>query len=262
MRCRPAFAAGEDSDANAGGFGQRRNGRKMLTGENFGRRHEGRLTSGFDHGGGGDQRHHRFAGADVALQQAQHALRTGKIGDDVVDRLLLRMGERIGQRLQDARAQAAFAGAAAAGLPPHVRAHQRERELAGEQFVIGKPRPCGVFRKDIVWLRRPVQMTQRRGKGRKAFARHPGLVLPFRQIGQACQRAIDRAAHIAERKSFGERIDRLDQRQRGKARLVHHAVGVHHLQHAVVEFGGAGDVAHLAIRQQFFQIILSGIEIR
>ena len=134
-------------------------------------------------------------------------------------------------------------------------AHQRKRELAGEQFIIGKPRPCRILRKDIVWLRWPVQMTQCRCKGGKPFARDPGFVLPFRQIRQTAQSAVHCAPDIAERQTFGERINRLDQRQRCKARLVHHAVGVNHLQHAVVEFGCAGDVAHFAHGQQLFQII-------
>ena len=82
----------------------------MLAGEDFGRRHDGGLAAGFDHRRGRDQRHHRLAGADVALQQAQHALRAGEVGNDVVDRLLLRMGQRIRQRLENARTQAAFAG--------------------------------------------------------------------------------------------------------------------------------------------------------
>ena len=99
---RAALAAGEDGDANAGGFGQRRDGREMLAREDFGRRHEGGLPAGLDHGRRGDQRHHGLAGADIALQQAQHALRPREVGDDVVDRLLLRMRQRIGQRLDDA----------------------------------------------------------------------------------------------------------------------------------------------------------------
>ena len=34
-----------------------------------------------------------------------------------------------------------------------------ERELPGEQFVIGKPCPCRVFRQDVVRLGGPVQMS-------------------------------------------------------------------------------------------------------
>ena len=212
-----ALAPGEDGDANAGGLRQRGDGVEMLAGENLGRRHEGGLPAGFDHGGGGHQRHHGLAGADIALQQPQHALRQREVVDDVVDRFLLRMGERIGQRLEDARAQAALAGAAASGLPAHMGAHQRERELPGEQFVIGQPRPGQALGRDVVRLGRPVQMAQRVGEGGKTLARQPGLVLPFRQLGHAGQRALHRAPHIAERQPFGERIDRLDQRQIGKA---------------------------------------------
>ena len=157
--CGSAFAAGQDSDTNGGGFGERCNGRKMLTGENFRRCHKGCLTAGFNDGGGGGQGHNRFSGTDIALQQTQHSLGTGKISDDVIHCLLLRMRERIGQGLQDACAQAAFAGAAAAWLPAHVRSHQGERELPGEQFIVSKPGPCRVFRKNIVWLRGPVQMS-------------------------------------------------------------------------------------------------------
>ena len=152
-------------------------------------------------------------------------------------------------------------GRAAAGLPAHMRAHQSERELAGEQFVIGEPRPSEALRRDVVRLGRPVQMAQRGGEGGKALARDPGLVLPFRQIGQAGERAVHRAPHIAEREAFGQRIDRLDQRQVGKALLVDHAVGMHHLQRIVVEFGGAGDVARLALGQELAQIILARVEI-
>ena len=140
--------------------------------------------------------------------------------------------------------------------------NERERELAGEQFVIGEPRPGHAFGRDIVRLGWAVQMAQRAGESGKALARDPGLVLPFRQIGQAGERAVHRAPYIAERKAFGQRIDRLDQRQIGEALFVDHAVGMHHLQHTVVEFGGAGDVARLALGQQFAQVILARVEIR
>ena len=130
----------------------------MLARQDFGRRHERGLPAGFDHGGGGEQRDDGLAGADIALQQPQHALRQSQIGDDVVDGALLRMGQRIGQRLHDLGAQRAFARRAAAGLTAHVGAHQRERELAGKQFVIGEPRPGETLRRDIVRLGRAMQL--------------------------------------------------------------------------------------------------------
>jgi len=67
--------------------------------------------------------------------------------------------------------------------------------------------------------------------------------------------------YVAGRESFCERVNRFDQRQRCKASFVHHAIGVNHLQHTVVEFGCAGDVAHFAFGQQLVQIIAVRIEI-
>ena len=58
-------------------------------------------------------------------------------------------------------------------------------------------------------------------------------------------------------KSFGQRIDRLDHRQGREALFVDHAIGMHHLQHAVVERGRARHVARLADRKQLLQIILA-----
>ncbi len=153
-----ALAAGEDGDANAGSLRQGCDGFQVLAGEDFGRRHEGGLAPGLDHGGGGNQRHHGFAGTDVALQQPQHTLRQRQIVDDLVDRALLRVGERIGQRLEDTRAHAAFAGGAASRLATHMRAHQSERQLAGKQFVEGEARRGQIFGKHVVRFRRPVQM--------------------------------------------------------------------------------------------------------
>ena len=163
-------------------FGERRDGGEMLAHQDFGRRHQRGLAAGLDHGRGGQQRHHGLAGADVALQQPHHALRAGQIGDDVVDGAALRGRQRIGQRRDDLGAKQAFAGAAAAGQLALMRANQRERELAGEQFVVGEPRPGRALRQDVGGLGRMMQGLQRLGEGRKARALQPGGVLPFRQV--------------------------------------------------------------------------------
>ncbi len=118
-----ALAAGQDRHAQTGGLRERRNRKEMLAGEYLRRRHEGGLAAGLDHGGGGDQGHDGLAGADIALQEPQHTLRQSKIVDDVVDGLLLRMRERIGQRLENAGAHLAFAGCAAPSLPAHIGAN-------------------------------------------------------------------------------------------------------------------------------------------
>ena len=97
-----ALAAGQDRDRDAGRGGERRDRVEMLARQDLGRRHQRGLAAGLDHGGGGEQRHHGLARADVALQQPQHALGLGEIGDDLVDGALLRGRERIGQGLRSA----------------------------------------------------------------------------------------------------------------------------------------------------------------
>ena len=82
-----AFAPGENRDPQPGGRGERCDGLVMLARENFRRRHQRGLSAGLDHPGGSEQRDDRLAGADVALEQAQHALRRGEIGIDVGERL-------------------------------------------------------------------------------------------------------------------------------------------------------------------------------
>ena len=61
---------------------------------------------------------HRLAGADIALQQAQHALGLGEVGVDLGQRLLLRAGQRIGQRRADRVLDRAVAGQRPPGQPP------------------------------------------------------------------------------------------------------------------------------------------------
>ncbi len=87
-------AAGEQRDADAGLFGERLHGGEMLSRQNFGRGHQRGLPAGLDHGRGREQRHHRLAGPDVALQEPDHALRPRQIDHDVVDRADLRGRER------------------------------------------------------------------------------------------------------------------------------------------------------------------------
>ena len=85
-----AFAAGEDRKPQPGNFGERRHGLVMLAREDLGRRHQGGLPPGLDHGRGGEQRHHGFAGADVTLEETQHPFGLGQVGVDLLDRACLR----------------------------------------------------------------------------------------------------------------------------------------------------------------------------
>ena len=71
----------------------------------------------------------------------------------------------------------------------------------------------------------------------------------------------DGLAQLVGMQSLGQRIDRIDQRQLGEARGVDDAVGMQHLQVAVVERRNAGDVTQLALGQELLQIIFARVEI-
>jgi len=62
---------------------------------------------------------------------------------------------------------------AVAGGTAQLRAHQRQRQLTGKKFVIGKPRPGEAFGENVGRRRRAVQLTQAFGKCRQALARNP-----------------------------------------------------------------------------------------
>ena len=198
---------------------------------------------------------------DVAVKEPQHAIGLRKISNNVVDCALLRQRERIGQGGDDAGAQESLGGAAAAGARAHVAAQQRERELAGEQFVVGEPRPRRNWRLKIGRARWMMHSPQRLGEAWKAVALEPRGILPLGQIGQAMERNLDCLAQLVWMQPLGEGIDRIDQRQLGKAGCIHHTVGMHHLQMAIVERRDAGNVAGLAFGKELLQIIPARIEI-
>ena len=66
-----------------------RQGAVVLLGQHLGRRHQRGLRAGLDGAQHGQQRHQRLAGADIALQQAQHAARRGQVGVDLGQGLVL-----------------------------------------------------------------------------------------------------------------------------------------------------------------------------
>ena len=153
-RRRPV-AAGDERDAQArSARRQRGHALVVLAGEDFGRRHHRRLPARFDHVRHRHQRDDGLARSDVALQQPQHALFGPEIGADVVDRLPLRVGQRKRQRGLEAARQSAFGAVRAAGNDAHARAHEQERELVGEQFVIGEPGRRRTGRVDVLGPRR------------------------------------------------------------------------------------------------------------
>ena len=84
------FAPGQDRNAHPGALGERGDGLDMLARQNFRGCHQRCLLAYFGHGGGGQQRNHRLARADIALQQPQHPHRLAQIFRDRRHRLTLR----------------------------------------------------------------------------------------------------------------------------------------------------------------------------
>ena len=89
----PALASREQSDAQAGRRSQRADRLQVLAREKLGRRHQRALRAGLDRTGKSKQSHHCLAAADIALQQAEHAVRACEVGVDLPERAGLRARE-------------------------------------------------------------------------------------------------------------------------------------------------------------------------
>ena len=82
------------------------------------------------------------------------------------------------------------AGARPSGQALLVGAHQRQRQLAGEQLVIGKPRPGRAFRARRCRLVRLMQRRRALAKAGQSRCRSQAVVLPFGQ----CRHPADAAS--------------------------------------------------------------------
>ena len=152
------------------------------------------------------QRHQRLARPDIALQQPQHRRRLRHVALDLADRAALRAGRRKGQ-LQH-RAQSPVALDADAPPPPRRLPHQHQRQLPGENLVIGQPLArLGVARIGM-------GAGQRIAPGRPLLAGEQAGLDPFGQVGRARQRLRRKIAHAVVGQTFREPIDRFARRHR------------------------------------------------
>ena len=243
---RSPVPAGDEPDPQADRFSERRQPVIVLAGEDFGRRHHRRLASRFDHVRHRHQRDDGLARSDVALEEPQHPLLGPEIGADVVDRLPLRFCQRKRQRGLEAAPQCPFGAVRAAGNGPHPRPHEQERELVGEQFVIGETGRRRTGRVDVLGPRRLVHRGQRRGEAGQVEPAHGFVADPFRQPRQALERGLGRAGDSARVEALGQAVDRLDRGQAGELLGVHHPVGMDDLPPAVPKLELAGDPARRA----------------
>ena len=117
-------AAGQEVDGDAGGLGQGLERLEMLPRQDVGRHHQGRLAAGLDTGRHGKQGDHGLARSDIALEQADHALRRAEPGQDLAHGRVLRPGQPIGQGSEQAPGELPVAANGAAPLAAHMGAHQ------------------------------------------------------------------------------------------------------------------------------------------
>ncbi len=135
------LAAGEQRDAQAASLAERADGPKVLARQQLGRRHQCGLRAGLDRSRHGQQRHHRFAAADIALQQTKHALRTVEVGIDFGQRADLGTGEGEGQSGEKRLAELSGGGEPPSRAPLEPGADHGKRKLVCQQLVISEPRP-------------------------------------------------------------------------------------------------------------------------
>ena len=257
---RALFAAGQEGGLEAGLFGQRANGCHVLAGQHFGRHHQRRLRAGFAGAGHGHQRHDRLARADIALEQAQHALAGGHVRGNLVERSRLRPGQRVTEGRADCGNKGSVtAKTAPAGLA-HAPAHQCQRQLPGQQFVMGQP-PAGRGEQiEVGRCNRIVQADQRFAQRRPVLARQQGPVGPFGQVRETVQHLLDALAQDLAGQACGHRIDRFDERQVARLVDADHVVRVDHGCAAVEPFDFPGNQHRLADRQCLFQPVAFAAE--
>jgi hypothetical protein len=113
---------------------------------------------------------------------------------------------------------------------------------------------------DIGRLSRRVHCFERFCETRRLEPPQGRGVDPFRHIRQTQKRRFRRPRDDARIEPLSQAIDRLDRRQPRKRFLVHHLVGMNHLQMAVPQLQLAGDPARRADRQDLLDPVRIGEE--
>jgi|GEM_PF-4980467 len=232
----------------------------MLLGQNLGGRHQRALPARADGHRRGQRRHHRLAGADVALQQPVHGLRAGQVLRDLLDHAALRLGEPERQRGEQPLVQPLAFGAQRRRLQARALALGLQlRQLLGQQLLELEPQPGGVAavlqRRERHPGRRMVQEVQRLAQRRQAGRHHLGRQ-HLGQVGTR-QRRAHRLAQVGLRQLGRGRVDRrqrLGQRGVGRDRL---EARVHHLaaEEAAAQLAARADA--LAHRER---LLVRGVE--
>ena len=232
----------------------------MLAGQNLGRRHQRGLRAGLDHGEHGEQRDHGLAAADVALEQAQHALGPREIGRDLGQGRPLRRGQPKRQGVEHGATQPAVAHDAPPLVPRLAAADQTQRHLAGEKLVIREPSARRRFGPDVVRKERAVQGAQGVRKSRPPLICEPVRILPFRQLCEPLQRFGDAAAEAALAQSLRKRIKGLERPGSGELARRRDQLGMHDLPVLAEASQYAAHDPLLAFRQDAAQVGFACLE--
>ena len=156
----------------------------VLLGEHLRGRHNRGLRAGLGGAEHGEESHQSLAAAHVALQQAQHPAWCSQVLINFRDGLHLRRGERVAEPGQGRLAQRAVAEERPAGPVPLACADVGERDLMGEQLVVGEALPRGLAGRCLGRL----HLMQRLGETGPAFAPHQMRVVPLGQARHPLQR--------------------------------------------------------------------------
>ena len=248
-RSERLVAAGHQRNPQARLFRERRDPLEVLAGEHFGRRHHRGLPSRLDHVGHREQRDDGFARADVALQKPDHPLRGPEIRADFIDRPALRASQRKRQRGLEAAAERPFSDMRATCARPHPGPHEKQRQLVGEQFVIGEAGRASSGRIDVIGRSRPMHRLERLGEARQIQPIERLRADPFGQARQALQCSVGGADHGALKEALGQAVDGLDGGKVCEFLGAQDPVGVNNLAESVIELELAGDPASRSHRQ-------------
>ena len=165
--------AGDELDAEPRFLQQLPQAEEVLLGENFGRRHERHLQAVLHGDEGHEQRHDRFAGADIALQQPVHRRRALHVLDELLQRAPLPFGElerqNTARRIADAvvdldRAGLRFADGGA--LSHHQPQLKQEELFEDEPDLRGCSESVQLVCRRVRWLENARRLNAARRSGR------------------------------------------------------------------------------------------------
>ncbi len=200
--------------------------RRVLLGQELGRRHERGLKLVLDGKQHREEGDHRLPGADVAHEEAVHPVRRGHVGRDFAQRPLLISGELPGERHAEPGGQlAAHRERHAAPTALGHRAGADEHELQVEQLVEGEP-PASRLRLGggARPVDRPQRIGERREAQRQAERRRQHVV---RQGDERVEMAVHQPADGLVAQALGGRVDRQHLAPGQRLRLAI-GIGQHH----------------------------------